>query len=306
MPFKSISQPRRVASMQGEARGASFNRKLGAIAIVSNNPSEVAIVGQSGSPARTFGVSLDETSDIALLSRDMAIVRTTDEVWQLLDIAHKAKIDPLTKDVRSLVGPQGEASLALKWDNSGEVLTPGRNEVASRSFTLRGDHRCVDVGENECYAVVEGGDGEFRIHPGGTPEQGSTTRTALPGGTKNLDRLKGGRFLSVVYQRGNPTVCLVRRAGNRLDTKLVTLDIPCTDVAVAETSLIAIARDGRAVLYDSEAIDKATSRMDPKSETHLGCDGEPRCMVVAGGNLFVGTHSGEIMMAVIVRKQGMG
>ncbi len=303
MPFKNVSQPRRVASVDGVVTSGSYNKKLGSVAMISNNPVQVAVVGQSGSPARVFGVQLDDVSDVALLSRDMAAVRSSNEVWQLLDIAHKAKVDPLTTDVRMIVGPVGDAALALKWDNTIEQLTPGKNEIATRSFTLRGDHRAIDLGETECYAVVDGGDGEFRIHPGATPEQGSTAKTALPPGCKNLDRLRGGKFLSAVYQRNNPDVCLIRRAGNRLDAKLVRLDVPVTDLVVVETSMIAVAKDGRVILYDSESIEKATSRIDAKHEMSLGCQGEPRCALVAHGHLFVGTSAGEIMMAVIVRKQ---
>jgi hypothetical protein len=304
MPFKNVSQPRRVASVDGVLESGSYNRKLGSVAMISNNPVQVAVVGQNGSPAKVFGVQLDDVSDIALLSRDMAVVRSENQVWQLLDIAHKAKVDPLTNDVRSVVGPVNDAALALKWDNSIEQLTPGKNEVSSRSASLRGDHRAIDVGETECYAVVDDNGGEFRIHPGATPEQGSTAKVALPAGTKNLDRLRGGRFLSALYQRNNPDVCLIRRAGNRLEAKLVRLDVPVTDVVVVETSMIAVAKDGRVILYDGESIEKATSRIDAKHEMSLGCTGEPRCALVAHGHLFVGTSAGEVMLAVIVRKQG--
>ena len=107
-----------------------------------------------------------------------------------------------------------------------------------------------------------------------------------------------------LYQRNNPDVCLIRRAGNRLEAKLVRLDVPVTDVVVVETSKIAVAKDGRVILYDGEAIEKATSRIDAKHEMSLGCTGEPRCALVAHGHLFVGTSAGEVMLAVIVRKQG--
>ncbi|NUP06675.1 MAG: hypothetical protein HOW73_11525 [Polyangiaceae bacterium] len=305
MPFKTVSQPRRVASVEGSIQGASFHKKLGTVAMVSTNPVQVATVAYTGSPAKHFNVQLDEARDIALLSRDMAVVRTDTDVWQLLDIQHKARIDPLTRDTRMVVGPQGDAALALKWDNACEQLTPGKNEVASRTFQLRGDHRAVDIGENECYAIVEAGEGEFRIHPGGTPEQGSVTKTALPAGCKELDRLRGGRFLSALYQRNNSAVCLIRRAGNRLDTKMFYLDVPMTDLAVCETSLLVVTKDGRVVLYDSEAIEHGDGRMEPRSETPLGCRGEPTACVVAHSNLFVGTSGGDIVMGNIIRKQGI-
>lgn len=306
MPFKTVSQPRRVASLEGSIQGASFHKKLGTVAMVSTNPVQVVTVAHTGSPAKNFSVQLEEARDIALLSRDMAVVRTDTDVWQLLDIQHKARVDPLTRDSRMIVGPQGDAALALKWDNSCEQLTPGKNEVASRTFQLRGDHRAVDLSDNECYAVVDGGGGEFRIHPGGTPEQGSLTKIALPEGSKELDRIRGGRFLSALYQRNNTAVCLFRRAGNRMDSKMFYLDVPMTDLVVCETSLLVVTKDGRAVLYDAQAIDRGEGRMDPTSETPLGCRGEPTCAVVAHSNLFVGTSGGDVVMGNIIRKLGIG
>lgn len=276
--------------------------------MVSTNPVQVAVVAHTGSPAKQFSVQLEDAKDIALLSRDMAVVRTDTEVWQLLDIQHKVRVDPLTRDARSIVGPQGDAALALRWDNSAEQLTPGKNEVASRTFQLRGDHRAVDVGENECFAVVDakGTEGEFRLHPGATPEQGALGRIALPEGTKELERLRGGRFLSALYSRGNSAVCLIRRAGNRLETKMVYLDVPMTDLCVSETSLLVVTKDGRVVLYDSDAITRGEGRMDPTSETPLGCRGEPTTCVIAHSNIFVGTSGGDIVMGNVIRKQSLG
>lgn len=306
MPYKNVSQPRVVANVEGEITGGSFHKKLGSVAMIGKNPVQIALVGASGSPAKVFGLGLDDVSDIALLSRDMAVVRDGSTLWGVVDLAHKAKVDQVGTDSRLLVGPQGDTALSLKWDGSGEALTPGKTDVAVRPFGLRGDHRAADVGENECYAVVDGGDGEFRIHPGSSPEQGSITKTALPPGCRDLDRVRGGRFLSVVYSRGQAMVCAVRRAGNRLEPKMLRLDIPLTDLAVSETSIIALARDGRVVIYDSEAIDKATSSLiEPKAEKHLGCRGEPRVIVVAGGSIFVGTSGGEVVLAALVRKQLM-
>jgi hypothetical protein len=306
MPYKNVSQPRQVATLEGEVTGGSFHKKLGSVAMVGKKPVQVAIVAATGSPSKVFGLGLDDVSDITLLSRDMAVIRDGSTLWGVVDLAHKAKVDQVGTDAKLLVGPQGDTALSLKWDGSGEALTPGKSDVSVRPFALRGDHRAVDINEAECFAVVDGGDGEFRIHPGATPEQGSITKTALPPGCKELDRVRGSRFLSAVYSRGSSTLCVVRRAGNRLEPKMLRLDIPVTDVAVSETTLVALARDGRVVIYDSESIDKATSSLiEPRAEKHLGCRGEPRVLVVAGSTIFVGTSAGEVLMAALIRKQLM-
>lgn len=308
MPFKTVSQPRRVAQLQGETIGASYNKKMGYVAFMARKPVQVAVIAQAGSPSKVFGAQLDDVSDIALLSRDMCVVKSSDKVWALVDIQHTAKLEQISSEVRMLVGPQGEAALALKWDDTCDQLTPGKNEVSVRSISLRGDHRAIAVGETECYVVVEGGngEGEFRLHPGSSPEQGSIGKIALPEGSKGLDRISGGKFLTAIYKRGEAGICLVRRMGNRLETKFIRLNVPVTDVAVAETSLLAVAKDGRVMLYDSDAIQASENTLiEAKSETHLGCTGEPRAMVVAHGAIFVGTSSGEIVTAVLVRKTVM-
>ena len=305
MPFKNVSSLRQVATLEGQVTGGSFHRAMSVVAMAATNPVQVALLPLNGVNPKIQAISLSEVSDIALLNRDMAIVRSADTIWALLDLAHKPKVEEVGRDAKLLCAkPAGGGALSIKWDGSGEEFAPGKNDVAVRSFQLRGDTRCADVGETECYAVVDGGDGEFRIHPGSTPEQGSVAKVALPSGAKNLDRVRGGKFLSAVYQKNNAIVCLIRRAGNRLDTRMIRLDWAPTDIAVSETSLFATTGDGRVVLFDAESIEKSTpSLIEARSEARIGCQGEPRVMVVAGGALFIGTSSGEVYQGTIVRKQ---
>ncbi len=305
MPFKNVSSVRQVATLEGEVTGGSFHRGLSTVIMAATNPVQVALLPTSGVNPKIQSVSLDEVSDIALLNRDMAVVRSADTVWGLLDLAHKPKVEEVGRDCKLLAAkPAGGTALGLKWDGSAEEFAPGKNDVAVRSFPLRGDTRAADVGDTECYAVVDGGEGEFRIHPGSTPEQGSVAKVALPAGAKNLDRVRGGKFLSAIYKKNHPNVCIVRRAGNRLDTKMLRLDWAPTDVAVVETTMIVSTSDGRVVLFDSDALEKATpSLIEAKHELRLNCQGEPRVLVVAGGALYVGTSSGEVYQGAIVRKQ---
>lgn len=307
MPFKNVSSVRQVATLDGEITGGCFHRDLRTVAMAATNPVQIALLQLSGQNPRIQNVGLDEVSEISLLDRHMAVVRTNDVLWGLLDLAHKPKVEEVARDYKMLCPkPTGGMALGLKWDGGGDELVPGKNDVSVRSFSLRGDTRAADLGETECYAVVEGGDGhgEFRIHPGSTPEQGSLAKIALPQSAAKLDRVRGGKFLSAIYKRGTPSVCVVRRAGNRLDTKVLRLDWAPTDVAVAETSLLVSTADGRVVLYDSEAIEKATpSLIEAKFEARIGSQGEPRIMVLAGLSLYIGTSRGEIYSGTLVRKQ---
>ena len=305
MPFKNVSSVRQVATLEGEVTGGSFNRALSVVIIAATNPVQVALLPLSGVNPKIQSVSLDEVSEIALLNRDMAVVRSGDTVWGLLDLAHKPKVEEVGRDSKMLCAkPAGGSALSLKWDGSGEEMAPGKNDVAVRAFSLRGDTRAADVGDTECYAVVDGGDGEFRIHPGSTPEPGSTAKVALPAGAKGLDRVRGGKFLSAIYKKNSANVCIVRRAGNRLEPKMIRLDWAPTDIAVSETSLFATTSDGRVVLFDAESLEKATpSLIEARSETRIGCRGEPRVMVVAGGALYIGTSTGEVYQGTTVKKQ---
>jgi hypothetical protein len=303
MTYKNVTAPKRVASLDGTVVAASHHRKLGTVAFIASNPSGLVLVGASGSPVRPLGLSLDEPSEIALLSRDMGVVRSGSQVWSLVDLAHKPRVDPLLDDVKQLVGPQGDAALCLGWDNRGQQLTPGARDVDARAFALRGSHRAVFVGESETYAVVDGdGDGELRIHPGATPEQGSLTKGALPLGAKKLDRLRAAKFVQALFSAGQSSLCIVKRAGNRLDAKMVRVDAPIRDVAIAEDCVLVATADGRLSLYDPAAIDAATaSAIEPKNSNPIGADGEPSLLCVAGGNVFVGTTSGEVLLAQLVR-----
>jgi hypothetical protein len=307
MPFKNVSSVRKVASVEGAVTGGAFNRALSAVAISSNNPVQIALLPLNGVNPKIQSVGLDDVTDIALLNRAMAIVKAGDATWALLDIEHKPKVEQLHPDTKAICPKAaGNLALGLKWDGSGVEYSPGKTDVAMRDFQLRGDTRCADVGENETYVVVDGGEGEFRIHPGTTPESGSATKCALPAGCKNLDRIKGAKHLSAIYKRGNPNVCIVRRAGNRLEAKMLSLGWPPTDVAVVETTMLVTTADGRIVLFDAESLHMATtSFFEARLEAHIGCRGEPRVMVVANQTLFVGTSTGEILQGAIVRKQAM-
>jgi hypothetical protein len=217
MPFKNVSSVRQVATVEGAVTGGAFNRALSAVALASNNPVQIALLPLNGVNPKIQNVGLDDVTDIALLNRAMAVVKSADSTWVLLDIEHKPKVERVHADTKAICPKaSGGLALGLKWDGSGVEYAPGKTDVAVREFSLRGDTRCADVGETECYAVVDGGEGEFRIHAGSTPESGSSAKIALPAGAKKLDRIRGGKFLSAIYKRGQPNVCFLRRSGIRI------------------------------------------------------------------------------------------
>ncbi len=61
---------------------------------------------------------------------------------------------------------------------------------------MRGTLRGCDVGESVTYVVFDGdGGGQFRIHPGATPELGTSAKTSLPSEARELDLVRGGQAL---------------------------------------------------------------------------------------------------------------
>lgn len=305
MPYKNVSGLKRVATLDGEITALCVNKQLGVALAGSTNLVQIAWIPLTGVNARTISVSLDEVRDIALLSRDLAVVRCNHAAWALVDLQHKPQVEEIAQDIKSIVQkPQGGSALALKWDNRAAELAPGKNEVAVRDFTMRGEVKCADVGETECYVVTD--TNEFRIHPGQTPEQGSTTKVQLPDEAKSLDQVRGSKFLSVVYKRNSSNVAIVKRAGNRLDVKYVHLGRIACDIVVSETSFLVATNDGKVALFDADSVDKATpSLIEPKFEAPLNCQGEPRIITMSAATVFVGTSGGEVYQGTAIRKQMM-
>lgn len=301
MPFKNISTPKTLATLDGEVRAAAWLKSPGLVALCSSDPSQLWVAGLDGANARVSKAGLPEVEDLGLLSRDVAVVRSGNDAWALLGIAHTAKMDRVTDDVRSLAfRPAGGTALILGWGGNATELAAKGNEVAPRAFSLRSSIRSASIGEAECYVVTDDGDGEFRIHPGATPEPGSSAKCPVPPGGKKLNQLAGGKFFSAAWARGASEIVGFSRAGNRVDAKTVRLDAPATAVAVAETSLLVGTGDGRVHLYDRDAWQNATSlSIEAKHVVDVG--GEPKVILVVGQAIYVGTASGEIKRSTLAR-----
>jgi hypothetical protein len=311
MPFKSISIPKKVHGLDAEIRAAAFLANPGIVAMLSTSPVRLVAVPTSGSGGKVTNVSLDGADAVALLSRDVAVVRGTDDsVWALLDITHTPKMDQVARDVRALaMRPAGDTALAIGWDGQATELRLKKNEVDARPFQLRGSVRACDIGETETYVVVdEGGPGgQIRVHPGATPEPGASLRANLPQEASKLDRVRGGPRLVAVYKQGSRTVCVATGGPARLTPKLVELEVAAADVAVLDTSFVAVFDDGRAALYDADAIAAAGDGgpIQPKYAAQVGGRGEPKALLLTGkggSTMWVGTSGGDVITASLLKK----
>ncbi|WP_437655782.1 hypothetical protein [Sorangium sp. So ce1182] len=310
MPFSNLSSPRKVHSLDAEIRGAAVLASPGLVAMVSTDPVRLGVCPVGGSGAKTTNLSLSSAEDVALLSKDVAVVRSEDAVWALLGIAHGPKLEQVGRDARLLATrPSGETALSLGWDGSATELKLDKNEVNGRTFALRGAARAFDVTEAETHVVVDGAGegGELRVHPGATPEPGPTLRALLPRAAQNLNRVRGGAKLTAVYKRGASAVCAVVRSSGKLTAKVIELGEGVADVAVLESSLFVAFADGRVALFDGATIEAASAAPPTlTASVTLGARGEPTVLAVAGKGsptLWVGTSAGEIWSISIVRRQ---
>jgi hypothetical protein len=309
MPFKTINAPRKLQDINAEVRAGAYLLNPGMVAMLSSSPARLAAQPMSGSGGKVTNISLDGTDGVALLSRDVAVVRAEDAVWALLDITHTPKMDQVGRDVRSLsMRPGGETALTIGWDGSASELRLKGNEVEARPFALRGTVRACDIGESETYVVVDGADGgQLRVHPGATPEPGASLRCNLPSEAAGFDRVRGCPRLVVVFKPGSQTVCVATGGPAKLNARLMQLAAKPVDVGVIETSLFAIFEDGRVALYDHDAIAGASSSgpVEARHMLTLGTRGEPKVLITTskgGAALWIGTSAGEVLTATVARK----
>ena len=173
MPFKKLASAKKLANLGAEVVAFAPLESGSVVAAVTTDPVKVSVHPIGAGNHRVTNVSLDEAHGAALIDKKVAVVKSGDDLWALLDIQHTPKIEQVGRDIRSLHGcPKGGTALAIGWDGNGAALGLQNNEVGGRQFVLRGDVRCASLTTERCYVVVDGGGGQLREHPGGTPESG--------------------------------------------------------------------------------------------------------------------------------------
>lgn len=311
MPFKNLSSPRQVNQLDAEVRSVAHLANPELVAVLSADPVRIAIHQASGGNPKTTNISLTQGDEVALLSRDVALVRSGDAVWAVLNIAHSPKMEQVARDIRALcMRPTGSTALAFGWDGSATEITLNKNDVDARTFPLRGDVRAADITATDTYVVVDKGDGgELRVHPGGTPEPGANWRASLPRDAASFDRLRSAPKLSVVWKRGSPDVCVVTASGGRLVAKMVRLAESPIDMAVYDTSMFAIFPGNRAALYNADAIAGAgEGALEPTASISINARGELRTVAATGKNapqLWVGSSAGDVLTVALVRQSSI-
>lgn len=311
MPFKALAGLKKITDLDAEVVALAQLRGDGMFAALSNDPVKLAYGPFSGSGVKTKNISLDGVNGLAFINKSVVVVKASDQLWALIDIAHAPKIEQCGRDIGSLTSrPKGGTALAIGYDGQGADLELKGYEVGGRHFVLRGDHRCVSIcNDDHTHTVVKQADGQYRQHPGATPEPAPTGRADLPPEAKTFNRIAGGIQLSAIYKKGSTQLCVVRaEGGNQYGAKVVTVDSAVNGAAVIESSLFVICSDGKLRLYNAATLQASIGDvMAPTNELDLRISGEPSVIMSStkGGNkLWVGTKSGEVVRCDTV-KQGL-
>ena len=311
MPFKALAGLKKITKLDAEVVALAQLRGEGMFAAITNDPAMLAFGPFSGSGVKSKNISLDGVNGLAFINKSVVVVKSSDQLWAIIDIAHTAKIEQCGRDIGTLAArPKGATALTVGYDGQGAELELKGYEVGGRHFVLRGDHRCVSIGNDDhTHTVVQQGDGQYRQHPGATPEPAPSGRADLPSEAKTFNRIAGGIQLSAIYKKGSTQVCVVRaEGGNQYGAKVVTVDSAVNGAAVIESSLFVICSDGKLRLYNADTLQASIGDvMAPTNELDLRVGGEPRVIMSStrGGNkLWVGTNSGDVVRCDAI-KQGL-
>lgn len=310
MPFKSLAGLKKLGSLDAEVVAFAPHQPGSVCAVFTSDPVKVAVYSFSGTPAKVQSVSLDTCTGGALLDERVAAVRSGDEIWALLDLQHKPKIEAVVRSARALINNPGSAgALSLGWGGEAAELLVSGSEVAVREFAVRGNARACALDGTSCFLVADDGDGggRFREHPGSTPESGTQLRCDLPLVAKKMQRLAGGAQLSALTTRGGEDVCIVRKVGaGSLEAKAIVVDGGVVDIAVIETSLFVLGADARVRVYGADALHRTADggRALPTFELALSLEGAPSSLCAtsrAGNRLWIGSREGEVLRCDAVK-----
>lgn len=309
MSLTTITTPKKCIDLDAAVCSGAPLLGAGVIGILASGPARLALVPLGGGEGKVADLSIAAVQELALLSKDVAVVRDGDHaLWALTDPFGALRVKQIARDVRALcMRPSGESAVALHLDGSATALSLSRQEVGTRTLAVRGTLRACDVGDSVTYVVIDGeGGGQLRIHPGATPELGTSARTTLPRESAELDRLRGGAALSVLWRRGAPALCVVTGSPSKLAARMVLLDGKPSDVAVLEDTLLVAFIDGRVALYDAAAVERAgDAPLTATSQVTLAARGKPRILLATAKGtptLWIGTTAGEVLSASLVRE----
>lgn len=309
MPFKSLASLKKIANLDAEVVGIAPLDSERICGVLTNDPVKVAVYPYAAGTKKEKSVGLDDVSGLALINKSVAVVKTGGDLWGVINIQHTPKIEQVGRDIRSLAHFQnGGSALAIGWDGNGASLQIEGHEVGGRQFVLRGDMRAVALDATNTYAVVNGAGGaggQLRVHPGQTPEAAAKSRVDLPSDAKGFNRMGVSESLVVLTKAGADSVCVIRQPGGNVEPAMLAVPGTVVDVAVIETTMFVLCKDGKVRLYNNEGLSKlGTDLIDATFELDLKVNGDPTviCSTMRGGNkLWIGSKGGDVVRCDAVK-----
>jgi hypothetical protein len=309
MPFKSIASLQKIASLDAEVVAIAPLENDRICGVLTNDPVKLAVYPFASGTKKEKSIGLEDVTGLALINKSVAVIKTGGELWGVINIQHSPKIDQVGRDIRALAHfANGGMALAVGWDGNGAALAIDKNEVGGRTFVLRGDLRAVALDAVNTYTIVNGAGtagGQLRIHPGQTPEPGAIARVDLPSDAKGFNRLAASPDLVVLTKAGADSVCIVRAPTGGVEPVMLAVPGTVADVAVLESSMVVVCRDGKVRLYNSEVLARVgTDIIDPTFELNLKLSGAPTVVTTStrtGNKLWIGSKGGDLVRCDAVK-----
>lgn len=304
MPFKTIKALQKVASLDGEVVSLAPYLPGNVCAAFSTDPVRLAVIPFGGGAPKLQSLSLDACHEGALIDERVAVLRVGEELWAVLDVQHKPRVEPVGRSARNLFNnPGSNGALVLDWSGDGTELKLEGHEVSGRTFPLRGAVRSCSLDGRHCFVVADdgGGGGRLREHDGNTPESGTQLRCDLPLAAKSMTRFAGGAQLSALARPGGVEVCVVRKVGAAaLEARVMSVGAPVADIAVMESTLFVASVDGTLRGFGGDVLQRTGDggRPTPTFEVSLGVGVVPTVVAVSsrGGNrIWIGTKEGDVL-----------
>ena len=86
MPFKNLTGLKKLTGLGAEVVGIAPLHAGQIVAAVTSDPVKLSVHPMSGGSGKVTNVALDEAHEAALLNKQVAVVKSGDDLWALLDI----------------------------------------------------------------------------------------------------------------------------------------------------------------------------------------------------------------------------
>ena len=138
MPFKSLASLKKIANLNAEVVALAPLEGDKLIGVLTNDPAQVSVIPYATGTTKSKNISLDDVTNLALITKHAAVVKTGAELWGVLDIQHFCHHDG--PGIRTTVFLKG-CSLRCKWCCNPESIADAP-ELAYDARKCIGEAQC--------------------------------------------------------------------------------------------------------------------------------------------------------------------